>query len=195
MPQHLPIIACAAATSTEQRKRALDAGMEDCLKKPLQRADVCRVLAMYLPDEKNPASSGTRVISTGARTLRPQGPPEAEPPDLAPRRRSERLVDLFVTQVPEELRELAVAAELGRLDELARRATKLERTCLGCGAMKMAAACASLKNARSLSKEQLPARLAALNDAFRVVMSLLGETSPTSENTSAPASQHNPEAP
>jgi CheY-like chemotaxis protein len=192
---HLPIIACTAATSTEQRRRALDAGMEDCLKKPLQRADVCRMLAMYLPDDKNPASSGTRLTSAAAKTLRPRGAPEAEPADLAPRRRSERLVDLFVTQVPEELRELAVAADLGRPDELAGRASKLERTCVGCGAMKMAAACAALKDARTLSSEQLSARLKALNEAFVVVMRLLGETSAASENQPAPASQHNPETP
>lgn len=192
---HLPIIACTATTSTEQRRRALDAGMEDCLKKPLERAELCRVLAMHLPDEKEPASSGTRLISAAAKTLRPRGAPEAEAPDLAPRHRSERLVDLFVTQVPEELHELAVAADLGRADELARRADKLEQTCLGCGALKMAAACAALKSARGLTNEQLSAHLKALNEAFLVVMRLLGETGPTSEKTSAPASEHNPEAP
>lgn len=189
---HLPIIACTAG-SMEQRKRALDAGMDDCLTKPLTRATLCRILAMYLPDDKNPASSGTRLTSAAARTLRPRG--AAEPPDLAPRHRSDRRVDLFVTQVPEELHELAVAADMDRPDELARRASKLESICLGCGAMKMAAVCATLKYAPNLSKEQLSGRLKALNDAFLVVMRVLGEASPSSESTSAPASQHNPDAP
>lgn len=192
---HLPIIACTAEVSAEERSRALDAEMDDCLKRPLRRADLCRILAMYLPDDRNPASSGTRLTSPSARTLRPRTSLDAQVPDLAPRLRSERLIDLFVTQAPEELHELCVAADLGHLEELARRARKLEHACLGCGAMKMAAICAALTSARALPKEQLAARLRALNDAFVVVMSLLGEASPTSERASTPASQHNPEAP
>ncbi len=64
-PQRPAIIGCTREVLAVARGRAA-LNMEDMLAKPLDRRALCDVLAEWLPDEINPASSGTRLSQIGA---------------------------------------------------------------------------------------------------------------------------------
>lgn len=64
---HIPIVALTGRATDEDRKRCLDAGMDDCLIKPIVRADLIRLLSKYCSldseecsrdHEKSPEVSG-----------------------------------------------------------------------------------------------------------------------------------------
>jgi CheY-like chemotaxis protein len=190
-PQNgVPIIACAARGSCVERSEVLAAGMDDTLMKPLGRAALGHVLARWLSDEKNPASSGLRLTEAATRKAGNAGAvPDDLTLDLLPLRRSERLVDLFVTQVPAELRAIALSVEAGRADDVRACAHKLKGMCQSSGAMKMVALCATLEHAEGLSKAALTSQVKALGEAFSLVLTLLGEERPKSERATAPSSR------
>lgn len=197
--QRPAIIGCTRELVAVARGRA-GLTMEDMLPKPLDRSALCSALAEWLPDETNPASSGTRLSQIGAleqATRRALAARLAQPnalPDLAPGPRPERCVELFVLQAPGEVRALSRAASRGHREEVAELARRLQERCASCGALKMAALCRTLAAPRDLSLEQLGNTVKALAKALDGVLALLEEPARTSE--SAPASlttDRNPE--
>jgi CheY-like chemotaxis protein len=196
---HLPIIACSAHTLVAERQRMLASGMDDYLIKPLTRDALCRVLAEWLPEDAlHPASSGTRLSPSASKHAAERAArAAAEPaPDLAPRQRSERMLDLFVTQVPDELQALSRAVEQVRREEVATRAQQLRSRCSSYGAMKMAALCALLEGASALSAEQLRGHVQALGSAYSALLDQLGEARANPDGAPTTSSRDpNPEAP
>jgi signal transduction histidine kinase/CheY-like chemotaxis protein len=188
--RRVPIIGCTPHVTDEDRDRLLAAGMDAHLLEPLTRDALCRVLAQWLPEDANPASSGTRLSPSAAKhaALRSTPPRPGSAPDLLPLHRSATAVNLFVTRVPDQLRALAYAAEQARLEEVATRASDLKAACLSCGAMKMAALCTALMGADQLSVEQIRQDVRSLGNAFTAVLSQLGAPRPESEPVGAPAS-------
>jgi len=198
--QRPAIIGCTRELLAVARGRA-GLNMEDMLAKPLERAAVCSVLAEWLPDETNPASSGTRLSQIGAleqatrRALAARLAPPDTLPDLAPGPRSQRLVELFVLQAPAEVRALSRAASRGSREEVAQLARRLLERCSNCGALKMVALCRSLEAADEMSPAQLKANVEALGRALDTVLGLLGEQPRAAESAPASVSDRNPDAP
>ncbi len=205
-----PIIGCGSLGGSDGRSRATAAGMDDYLGKPLERSALCNVLSRWLPDEANPASSGTRLSQTAllqraitkglARNASADGsmpaPGSAPPPDLLPRQRSERLLQLFVLEATEQLGALAQAVKRADAHEVVERARQLESSCLRCGAMKMAELCTLLGGAHDLSPDRLEAQVQALRAALSAVLARFGETRVLPENAASPSStDRNPESP
>jgi CheY-like chemotaxis protein len=188
--RRVPIIGCTPQLTDQGPARLLAAGMDAHLLEPLTRDALCRVLAQWLPEDANPASSGTRLSPSAAKhaALRSAKARPGSAPDLLPLHRSAHAVDLFVTRVPDQLRALAYAAEHARLEEVVTRARDLKAACVSCGAMKMAALCTALMGAQQLSAEQLRQNVQSLGDAFSTVLSQLGEPRPGSEPVGAPTS-------
>ncbi len=196
--RRVPIIGCTPRVTEQDPARLLEAGMDAQLLEPITRDALCRVLAQWLPEDANPASSGTRLSPSAAKhaALRSARGRSGPAPDLLPLHRSARAVDLFVARVPDQLRALAYAAEQARLDEVTTRARDLKAACLSCGAMKMAALCTALLDAHQLSAEQLRENVRSLGNAFSAVLEQLGEPRPESEPVGAPASgNQSPDSP
>jgi CheY-like chemotaxis protein/HPt (histidine-containing phosphotransfer) domain-containing protein len=199
--QRPALLGYAHTPSPETRERAAAAGMDALLAAPLERASLCEALAEWLPDEANPASSGTRLSKSGAleqatrraALARFSGAPASSLPDLTPGERPEGMMEVFVREVPIAVRTLARAAARGRRDEVASLAAPLKERCSNCGAMKMAALCRTLEGARDLSLEQLGANAKALGQSLDAVLALLvekAERPPASATT-----ERNPDSP
>jgi two-component system, sensor histidine kinase len=198
--QRPAIIGCTRELVAVARGRA-GLNMEDMLAKPLERNALCAALAEWLPDETNPASSGTRLSQIGAlekatrRALAARLAPPNALPDLAPGPRSDRSIELFVLQAPGEVRSLSRAASRGRRDEVAELARRLLERCSNCGATKMVALCRTLESPRELSLEQLGANAKALGKALDTVLALLGEQPRSAEGSPASVtSDRNPDS-
>jgi two-component system, sensor histidine kinase len=200
--QRPALIGYTRTPNAEARERAAAAGMDALLEAPLERASLCEALAEWLPDEGNPASSGTRLSKAGAleqahrraALARFSGAPASSLPDLAPGERPDGMMDVFIQEAPIAVRTLARAAARGRRDEVAALAAPLKERCANCGAMKMAALCRTLEGARDLSLEQLGANAKALGQALDAALALLGAK--TAEHAPASATtERNPDFP
>jgi hypothetical protein len=174
------------------------------LPKPLDRTALCAALADWLPDETHPVSSGTRLSQSGALaqatrralTVKLSAAPASSLPDLATDLRSERLLELFGRDAPEQVRALERAALRGRRDEVAALAERLGERSAGAGALKMAALCRTLSLARNLTLEQLGADARALAKALDGVLAALGSAQRAAENAPASAgTDRNPDSP
>jgi CheY-like chemotaxis protein len=188
------IVGCTSEPLADARARPAAASLDSLLPKPLDRTALCATLADWLPDETHPVSSGTRLSQSGALaqatrralTVMLSAPPASALPDLATDQRSERLLELFGSEAPEQVRALERAALRGRRDEVAVLAERLGERSAGAGALKMAALCRTLSLARELTLEQLGANARALGKALDGVLATLGSSQRAAEN--APAS-------
>ncbi len=76
----IPIIAMTAAAGSEERQRCLNAGMDDFLLKPVDRALLARTLARWIPDSEDrtdpPTPGATPVLAS---CDEPDGPPDGPP--------------------------------------------------------------------------------------------------------------------
>jgi signal transduction histidine kinase/DNA-binding NarL/FixJ family response regulator len=195
--KRVPIIACIAQARAEERAQMLASGMDDYLTQPPTRDALCRALAEWLPEDSFPASSGTRLSPSAAKHAALRQPQTAAPPllDLRPLQGSERMRELFLTRVPDEIQALSRAAGQARREEVASRAHALKTSCLRHGAVKMAAVCALLESASELSEEQLEQNVKALARAFSVLLEQLDDTRTESDLAQVPASGvQNPES-
>jgi CheY-like chemotaxis protein len=203
-PRRPAIVGCTSEPLAEARARPAAASLDTLLPKPLDRTALCAALADWLPDETHPVSSGTRLSQSGALaqatrralTVKLSAAPASSLPDLATDLRSERLLELFGRDAPEQVRALERAALRGRRDEVAALAERLGERSAGAGALKMAALCRTLSLARNLTLEQLGADARALAKALDGVLAALGSAQRAAENAPASAgTDRNPDSP
>jgi signal transduction histidine kinase/CheY-like chemotaxis protein len=196
------IVGCTDRDLEAARARPDSAAFDTLLSKPLDRTALCAALIEWVPDESQPASSGTRLSQSGALTqatrrafaAKASAPPAALP-DLAPGQRSVRLLELLVLEAPAQVRTLVAAATDGRRDEVAAIAERLAARCAGAGAVKLAALCRSLSGASELSLDRLRDSAQALERALDALLVALGEPAASPESASASgSSDRNPES-
>lgn len=151
----LPIIAVTAHAVCGERERALAAGMNDYIAKPVTPAALAQALSKWLP-----AEDAEETPRHGSRA--PAIPSTCQ---LRAGRRSATVIQLFLRFVPKQIE--AIAAAVGARDAHATRASahKLKGSCMAIGAMTMARACASLE----LLPDNAPQLLARLADEFQRV--------------------------
>src|SRR6266540_847126 len=129
----LPVIALTADTAAEPRRECLDAGMDDCVTKPVDMAGLGETLWRWLP---SPANPGPRLDREALARVREELDDEALFAEL---------VTTFLAELPRRWAALAGAAALAEADRLSGVAHQLGGAAAQVGASRLAALCRSVE--------------------------------------------------
>ena len=141
--RRIPIIAMTANAMRGDREKALEAGMDDYIAKPVRREDLDAVLGRWIPrpepsaqGDGDPGSSAVELSVLESR----RGPQKVGEPD-----KLSRVVDLFIEDVPIQLAAMRLAVERGDSQEVEEKAHMLKGGSGYMGAARMAQMCARLE--------------------------------------------------
>jgi two-component system sensor histidine kinase/response regulator len=151
--QRVAIIAVTAHALVGERERAIAAGMDDYVTKPLSPALLQAALERWWPRVSIAphASAGSSIPAPALDTTGGSLDPSV--------RRSQGVIRVFLKHVPEQLECISNAVDAGDSDALRAAAHKLKGSCLSVGVPRMAALCATL--------EELPENSGALRDELQ----------------------------
>jgi two-component system sensor histidine kinase/response regulator len=147
---HTPIIAMTADAMQGDRERALAAGMDDYIAKPVKHEELEAVLERWIPhqeqeplpqrsDEDSRVSEDTPSLDLSVLESRRGPQADGEPDKLA------RIVGLFIDDVPLRLEELRQAIERGEAQEVVETAHMLKGGSGYMGAVQMTRICAEIQ--------------------------------------------------
>ena len=136
-----PIIAMTANAMQGDREKALEAGMDDYIAKPVRREDLDAVLRRWIPRPEPPARDDREAPAVDLSVLESRRGPQrdGEPDKLA------RVVDLFIEDVPVRLESLRRAVEKGEAQKVEETAHLLKGGSGYMGAARMAEICTRLQ--------------------------------------------------
>jgi PAS domain S-box-containing protein len=151
--RHIPIIAMTANVLRGDREKALAAGMDDYVSKPVKSEELAEVLKRWVPKREASPEQTTREpdANTGLATATREGSPLDERvladlhklgPDFI-----SRLARIFLRDAPSQLRALEESARGGDWRSVGRFSHTLKGNCSAVGASKMAEICAELQEA------------------------------------------------
>jgi CheY-like chemotaxis protein len=135
-----PVVAVTAHAVAGERQKAIAAGMDDYVSKPVSPETLHTLLARWLPVDVSRASTPPSAASAAL-------PPVTEvEPDLDPSRgRSPRVCALFLSLVPGQIDALLLSVSASDHDGVKAGAHKLRGSALSIGAVKLAALCERLE--------------------------------------------------
>jgi CheY-like chemotaxis protein/HPt (histidine-containing phosphotransfer) domain-containing protein len=185
MERHIPVIAMSANALEGDREKALEAGMDDYVPKPVKPQELTAVLERWVSNtdedkasvvevgegsatreesEKDPLD---RSVLAGLRELQEEGEP-----DLL-----EERIELFLADVPPQLVALRKAAEADDAHSVERIAhTLLRGSCANMGTVGMETLCTELQEmGRSEELRAAPGLIARLEEEFRRVRAVFEE--------------------
>ncbi|HSL00232.1 MAG TPA: response regulator [Rubrobacteraceae bacterium] len=176
---HTPIIAMTANALEGDREKALAAGMDDYIPKPVKLETLDAVLKRWVPvamEAETERGGSKRVFSSDPDLVLDQDvlstlreiEREGEPGFVA------ELADMFLRDARVRLEELHKAADESTFESLRRTAHTLKGSCSNMGAARMAEVCAALEQAGELGDmarcSELLARLEVELDLVRVAL-------------------------
>jgi CheY-like chemotaxis protein/anti-sigma regulatory factor (Ser/Thr protein kinase) len=140
----IPLIAVTAHAFEGERDKALAAGMDDYVTKPISASVLGGVIERWWPKQlSREPESGERSASI------PAASPEPAEVLLDPGvRRSEAVAKVFLKHVPAQVESIRAAVAAGDQETLRSAAHKLKGSCLAVGVPRMAALCGSLEEGR-----------------------------------------------
>jgi signal transduction histidine kinase/CheY-like chemotaxis protein/HPt (histidine-containing phosphotransfer) domain-containing protein len=142
--RHIPLIAVTAHAFEGERQKALSAGMDDYVTKPISGSVLSEVIQRWWPKSlSRQPQSGERVASLEMPVAAPGDEP---PPALDPSvRRSDAVAKIFLKHVPDQVTSIGRALEAGDEATLKTASHKLKGSCLAVGVPRMAELCAALE--------------------------------------------------
>jgi CheY-like chemotaxis protein/HPt (histidine-containing phosphotransfer) domain-containing protein len=147
--ERMPLIAVTAHALEGERQKALSAGMDDYVTKPVSSAQLAAVIERWWPKRHFPEpESGERLASVRP----PPAPAEAleRAAVLDPAvKRSAAVAKVFLKYVPGQLDALGAALTGGNSEALRAAAHKLKGSCSMVGVPRMAEVCAALEAGES----------------------------------------------
>jgi two-component system sensor histidine kinase/response regulator len=179
--RHTPIIAMTANAMQGDRKKALEAGMDDYVPKPVKPQELDAVLRRWV---LRPEAAVTTVSESGSEPGASTDDPidrsvlvslrelqvEGEPEILS------ELIELFLDDVPRHLAALREAVQAGDARSVERIAHTLKGSCGNMGAVRMEAISAELEEiGRSEDLKAARARISRLEEEFGRVRAVFEE--------------------
>jgi signal transduction histidine kinase/DNA-binding NarL/FixJ family response regulator len=159
--RHIPLIAVTAHAFEGEREKALSAGMDDYVTKPINAHVLAEVIERWWPKSsvKEP-ESGERPASLKVEAAASVG---ESAPALDPSvKRSDAVARVFLKHVPDQVKSIGKAIDTGDDATLKSAAHKLKGSCLAVGVPRMAAICAQLEEGSG----ERPALFADLQAVF-----------------------------
>jgi len=140
--RHIPLIAVTAHAFEGEREKALSAGMDDYVTKPISASVLREVIQRWWPKWVSlEPESGERLANVLAPVAR-----ETSPVLDASVRRSDAVAKVFLKHVPDQVASIGKALESGDQATLKNAAHKLKGSCLAVGIPRMAELCARLED-------------------------------------------------
>ncbi len=127
-----------------ERQKALAAGMDDYVTKPISASILSEVIQRWWPKAHSDPESGERLasIKVEAAPLAADTAALALDPNV---RRSDAVARVFLKYVPDQIVSIGQAVEAGDVATLNAAAHKLKGSCLAVGVPRMAELCAALE--------------------------------------------------
>jgi CheY-like chemotaxis protein len=183
-----PVIAMTANVMQGAREKALEAGMDDYVSKPVKAEELDAVLERWLLHDEDKVGQDTSAPGAGNGTAAPNGSiddsvleglrelQEEGEPDIL-----KELIELFLEDVPPQLKALREAEERDDAKSVERIGHTLKGSCGNLGAVRMAAISAELEEiGRTGDLAPAPALLSRLEEEFGCVRAAFEEELPRS---------------
>ncbi|HEX2877779.1 MAG TPA: ATP-binding protein, partial [Polyangiaceae bacterium] len=141
---HIPLIAVTAHAFEGERQKALSAGMDDYVTKPISGEVLAEVIQRWWPkDLSREPESGERLASQeGVKAAAAEPQQRALDPSV---RRSEAVARIFLKYVPAQIDSIGQAIAANDEATLKAAAHKLKGSCLAVGVPRMAELCAAIE--------------------------------------------------